>query len=103
MAEAIVKHSHHYSLSQEFKRNFDTGLARQQHQHLIEKFGKDEKRGANYFTALNKQLLQTKPYLIPYAFLQTLCKWTGYRIGRKSTQAPRWWKKALSSQDFYWS
>lgn len=103
VAEAIVKHSHRYSLVQEFKRSFDTGLARKEHHHIIRQFGTDEKRGKAYFYMMSKRLLQKKPLFIPYAFLQTLCKWLGYRIGRASTRAPIWWKRAFSSQDFYWS
>lgn len=34
-AEAIVKHSHRYTLMQEFKRTFDTGLARAEYGHLL--------------------------------------------------------------------
>lgn len=101
-SEAIVYHSHHYSLKEEFLRSFDTGLARKSYSHLIACGGNDEKRGAAYVTAMIKALLKNAPWLLPYAFLQTFAKWTGYTIGARSLHAPQWFKKALSSQKYFW-
>lgn len=103
VAEAVVKHSHRYSLKQEFKRNFDIGLARSQFQELIRLGGKDEKRGLEYLKQLLKTTFKEKPHLLPYACLQTLIKWVAYRIGKVSVNAPLYVKQALSSQDFYWT
>lgn len=103
VAEARVKHSHRYTLWQEFQRHFDTGLARKEYGHLLQGAGKDEKRGKEYVRSLFKRLAKENPLLLPYAFIQTLAKWLGYRIGRASGNAPLWFKKALSSQDFYWT
>lgn len=102
VAEALVKHSHRYSLLQEFRRNFDTGLARKLHEDLIREYGRDEKRGKEYVKQMCKQLWKEKPHLLPYAYLQTLAKFVGYKLGRRCVKAPLWIKKALSSQDFYW-
>lgn len=102
VAEARVRHSHSYSLKQEFQRNFDIGLARRSYQHLLAQAGKDQKRGRAYTLALTKHLLRKAPYLLPYAGLQTACKLCGYTLGQASTKAPRWFKKLCSSQDFYW-
>lgn len=102
VAEACVRHSHRYTLWQEFQRHFDTGLARRGYWELLKFAGNDEKRGKEYTVSLMKRLSKEKPLLLPYAFLQTLIKWLGYRIGRISERAPLWLKKALSSQDFYW-
>lgn len=102
VAEAVVRHSHRYTLKQEFQRTFDTGLARKGYQELIFVGGKDSQRGRQYVVHMFKKLLKEKPHLIPLAFVQTLVKWLGYRIGERSVQAPLMLKKALSSQDFYW-
>lgn len=101
-ADAIVRHSHNYSLKEEFQRSFDTGLARKGYASLIACGGKDSKRGLKYVKAMLKQLLNTAPWLLPYAFIQTLMKWTGYKIGSYSMHAPHWFKKTLSSQKYYW-
>jgi len=102
VADANVHHSHHYSLLQEFRRLFDTGLARKEYQHLISIGGSDSKRGKAFVKEMTKRLAKEKPHLLPYAFAQTMAKWFGYKMGRISGSAPLWVKKMLSSQDFYW-
>lgn len=103
VAEAKVKHSHGYSLKQEFHRYFDTGLARVKYQQWIQCPNDSENnRGASYVKAMVKALIKTKPYLLPYAFVQTFCKWLGYRLGYACTDAPLWLKKRLSAYPSYW-
>lgn len=103
VAEAVVRHSHSYSLSQEFCRHFDIGLIRTQYSTLLLTKGNDNDRGKTYVRTILNRLLNEKPALIPYAFLQTLVKWMGYRIGQLSLKAPVWFKKAFSSQHYYWT
>lgn len=79
--EAIVKHSHHFALWQEFKRYYETGYVRAQNPIIQQLVGQAEKRGLGFFIALLKRLWQEKPLLIPYALLQTAVKWLGYRAG----------------------
>lgn len=102
VAEAKVRHSHDYTLKQEFCRHFDMGLARRTYQKLLASAGSDSRRGKNYVQALLKELWQISPSLIPYAFLQIFAKLSGYHLGQTSQQAPLWLKKILSSQKFYW-
>lgn len=102
VAEAVVKHSHNYSLKQEFKRHFDIGLSRKHCEHLFQGAGKDSNRGSTYVKKLLKETASSKPHLLPYAFFQSLTKFAGYQLGRKSHKAPNWFKKIFSSQDFYW-
>lgn len=103
VAEALVHHSHRYTLAQEFRRYFDTGFARKSYAKLLDCGSTDGYRGGTYVRAMVKHLFKEKPYFLPYAFMQTLVKWLGYRIGRSSTNAPIWFKKALSSQEHYWN
>lgn len=101
-AEAVVYHSHHYSLWQEFCRCFDTGLARKSYERLIECGSSDARRGALYMQAMVVQLTKTAPWLLPYAIAHAIAKWTGYQVGKMSTRMPTAFKSALSSQKFYW-
>jgi rhamnosyltransferase len=103
VSDAIVRHSHTYTLKQEFQRHFDTGLARKDYGHLFGAGFKDSDRGKLYIKTLFKKLWKEKPWLIPYAAMQTLAKWAGYHLGRASHRAPRWFKKRFSAQDFYWT
>lgn len=82
VAEAEVRHSHDYTLKQEFCRHFDMGLSRQTFHHLFSIAGKDSQRGKAYVSAMLKELLRTKPSLIPYALAQTLVKYAGYMAGK---------------------
>lgn len=102
VAEAVVKHSHRYTLKQEFKRHFDIGLGRRESRNLIQEAGKDTKRGKQFVKAMVSQLALTRPHLLPYGCLQIALKLLGYRLGQASLNAPLWLKKACSSQDFYW-
>lgn len=102
VAKAKVKHSHHYRLIDEFKRYFDTGLARRMYQQQIGFAGRDEKRGLKYVSEMLKHVTLKKPYLLPYALMNISAKFLGYHIGRHSQNAPLWFKKALSSQKHYW-
>lgn len=102
-AEAVVRHSHDYSLRQEFQRHFDTGLARKSYGNLLDTgVHKDMDRAKLYLKTLFKRVLKEKPILFPYAFLQTFTKWFGYHFGRVSYNAPVKFKKIFSGQDFYW-
>jgi rhamnosyltransferase len=102
-AEAIVSHSHGYSLKQEFKRSFDTGLIRKQQSELIKLFGKDETRGREFVKQMMGTVLKKQPHMLPYACFQTLAKYVGYRLGTGCVNLPNSIKKLFSSQDFYWS
>lgn len=101
-ADAVVKHSHDYSLLQEFRRHFDTGYSRQENAGLIAFAGKDSKRGKRYMKELFATLFKENPTALPYACLHILSKWTGYQLGRWSLNAPLRLKKLMSGQDFYW-
>lgn len=102
VAEAVVRHSHRYSLMQEFKRSFDTGLARRGYAGLLAGGGSDAKRGMGYFKEMSRRLSKEKPSMLPYALAHVCAKWLGYQIGKRSLKAPLWFKKALSTQDFFW-
>lgn len=103
VAEAVIHHSHDQTLLQEFRRHFDIGYMRKQHQKILEGPPSDEKRGADYAKALITYLKSHNPWLIPYGILHLAAKYLGYRLGRFSTHAPIWFNKLISGQDYFWS
>lgn len=103
VSEALIRHSHNYNLKEEFCRNFDIGLARRKYSHLLKSEKGDYSRGMKYCMAMFKVLALEKPYLIPYAFLQTFTKYLGYSLGKLMLNASDTYKKWFSSQDFYWN
>jgi len=102
-SKAIVMHSHNYSLKEEFQRLFDTGYVRAENPWIQDVVGSASKRGTKYFYSLIKNLAIEKPYLIPYAFVQTTIKYFGYNIGYNSLKLPLWFKKLCSGQKYYWN
>lgn len=103
VADAVIKHSHHYTLLQEFKRHFDVGLVRRQFHPLIAEYGTDNQRGKQYVKEILKKVCSERPTLLPYALAHIGAKWLGYQCGKRSCKAPKWWKRLLSSQEFFWS
>lgn len=101
VAEALVKHSHCYTLRQEFSRYFDTGYARVRCPYLSK--GGDGKRGKKFCKEMIKQLAKNQWHLLPYALLQCGVKWLGYRLGASCHNAPLAIKKKLSSFPGYWT
>jgi rhamnosyltransferase len=102
-ADSMVMHSHRYTLVQEFKRYFDNGYVRAEYPWVQQLAGAAEKRGLGLTMAFYKHLLRTQPYLLPYALLQTCCKWLGWRSAFIFYKAPVWLKKKLSTQGYYFS
>ncbi len=102
VAAAMVKHSHGYTLLQEFRRHFDTGYARKQYRHLFCSSQGDHRRGAEYTRSLFKKTWKEKKELLPYAFLQTIVKYCGYALGQRSVRWPKWIAKRFSGQTHYW-
>jgi len=103
VADAVVKHSHRYSLWQEFQRYFDTGYARAENPVVQKLVGEAESRGVGFIVALLKKVWNDQPFLIFYAVVQTLMKWGGYRIGFYGSILPLYMRKKLSQQSYYWS
>ncbi len=82
VAEAEVRHSHDYTLKQEFKRYFTMGIARKGYQKLLEGASSDNKRGASFFKEMIKRLAKEQPSLIPYAVLNTSVKFLAFHLGK---------------------
>ena len=101
--DAVVKHSHHYTLWQEFQRYFDTGYVRAQNPIIQQLAGQAESRGVGFLTGLLNHLWRKRPGLIPYALLQSAVKWLGYRVGFWGKRLPLWLKRRLSQQAYYWT
>jgi rhamnosyltransferase len=99
---AVVKHSHKYTLWQEFQRYFDTGYVRAVNPIIQQLVGQAESRGLGFLSGLLSHLWRKKPLWIPYALLQSLVKWLGYRVGFWGKNLPVSIKRRLSQQAYYW-
>lgn len=103
VAEAVVYHSHRYSLLEEFKRYFDTGYTRKLYRETLFCGRGDKKHGSRYVLTMLKLLTKQNPLAIPYAMLHIAMKYLGYQVGNIGPKLPRRIARLLSAQDYYWS
>jgi rhamnosyltransferase len=100
--DASVYHSHSYSLVDQFKRYFDIGVFFNRNR-WIRDLASSEKEGIKYlkeefrFLAANGQLRW-----IPYALVDTMARFLGYRIGLLEKGIPLGFKKRISYNRDFW-
>jgi rhamnosyltransferase len=101
--DAIARHSHSYSVAEEFRRYFDIGVLHAREKWLVDQFGSASGEGRRFVVSEFKYLLKHGPHLFPSAILRTFAKYLGYRLGRyESGLAPRL-KYHLGLNRHYWS
>ena len=89
VADALVYHSHNYSVLQEFKRYFDIGVFHQSERWIIDEFGKAEGEGIRYMQSLFAFLrTRKKYYLIPEGIVRNTLKYIGYKLGQNYDKLP---------------
>jgi O-antigen biosynthesis alpha-1,3-rhamnosyltransferase len=110
-ADAIVYHSHNYTLFQEFKRYFDIGVFHKMESWIREAFGKAEGEGMKYLKSEMAYLIKMGKYhLFPELFIRNALKYIGYSLGgsykwlpgvviREMSMNREWWHRADSKRD----
>jgi rhamnosyltransferase len=102
VADAMVEHSHHYSISEEFRRYFDIGVLHSRESKLLEKFGSVGAAGRSFVMQELRFLLRAAPWLIPEAMARTLSKFAAYKLGSLEDRLPLAAKRHLSMNTRYW-
>lgn len=102
VAEAQVCHSHGYTLLQEFRRYFDIGVMHQDQAWILRDFGKPEGEGGRFVRSELAYLKDHAPWLLPSAFVRTLAKYLGYKLGQRSSSLPLSIKRKLSMHRDFW-
>lgn len=101
-AEARVLHSHNYSISQQFRRNFDLGVSQAEHPEVFKKVP-SEKEGGRMVKETTEYLFTTgKVFLIPYFYLQCMGKYAGYFLGKHYKMLPKKTIKKCTANEAYW-
>jgi len=103
VAEAQVWHSHGYSVVQEFKRYFDIGVMHQDQAWILRDFGKPEGEGGRFVRSEIAYLRRHAPWLLPSAFIRTMAKYLGYKLGQRSSSLPLSIKRKLSMHRGFWA
>lgn len=102
-AEAEVYHSHEYTLRQEFRRYFDTGVFHAREAWLKATFGAAEGEGARFVQSEIRYLWNHGcGRLLPEALLRTIVKYAGYKAGTWERLWPVHWKQKWSMHRNFW-
>jgi len=79
-ADAIVYHSHNYTLLEEFKRYSDMGKFHTKESWILKDFGKAEGEGKKFVISEIKYLIKNRKfYLLPLMLIRTTFKFLGYK------------------------
>lgn len=101
-AEAKVYHSHAYSLSQQFRRYFDIGVAMTQCASLLQGAGVGAE-GVRFAMQQLYYLMKIGAWeWIPRSLTETLLKYIAIQLGSRERIIPKFAKKVLSMHAFYW-
>tara|TARA_B100001250_G_scaffold414393_1_gene452484 strand:- start:2766 stop:3695 length:930 start_codon:yes stop_codon:yes gene_type:complete len=98
-----VYHSHKYNLREEFKRYFDTGYIRAIFPQIQARAGGAERRGVDLSIKFIKKVINENFMLLPYAIINTLVKWIGFKFGFYYKFFPLFLIKRMSLYSFYWN
>ena len=102
VAEAKVIHSHNYTGSQQFHRNFDLAVSQAQHQEVFEGVP-SEGEGIRMVKATAKYLIRSgQPLEIWNLIYQSGCKYMGYFLGKRYEKLPKWLVLKCTSSPKYW-
>ena len=99
---ALCRHSHNYSIKEEFSRYFDMGVFHGRECWIRENFGGAGGEGIKYIHSELKYLGVQKWYLWPYAFLRNVLKLAGYKLGQSERCLPISVKVMLGMHKRYW-
>lgn len=82
-ADAMIYHSHNYTLQQEFKRYFDTGAFHAMNPWVLIEFPVSVKEATIYLRSILLYCIKQKKYLVALkALIITLVKYLGFFIGK---------------------
>jgi rhamnosyltransferase len=102
VAEACVYHSHPFTIAEEFRRYFDTGVYHCRETWLRERFGTPGQEGNRFVISELKYLAASRFYLVPLALLRTVSKALGYQLGLRTSTLGDKWSRRLSCHKGFW-
>lgn len=101
-SDAYCRHSHNYTLTEEFRRYFDQGVFHAREAWIRQNFGGAGGEGVRYVKSELDFLGLFRLYLWPAAILRNACKLLAYKLGQKESRMHIGLKKKLSMHKRYW-
>lgn len=103
VADAIVRHSHPYTIGEEFRRYFDIGVLHAREKWLTDEFGSAAGEGRRFVLSEFRYLLRHSPHHVASAMARTIAKYAGYKIGRRESQIAARLKRHLGLNRQFWT
>lgn len=103
VGNALCKHSHNYTVAQEFRRYFDTGVFHAQQPWIMKEFGGAGGEGKRFFVSEIRAAVASRPWLIPSVFIRSFAKIAGFKAGLAHSRLPISLKRRLSMHWRFWS
>lgn len=101
-ADAKVFHSHNYSYTQQFRRNFDLAVSQADHPEIFADIS-SESEGIRLVKKTAAYLMQEKkPWLIPDLILASGFKFLGYKAGQNYKKFPKILIRKFTMNPSYW-
>ena len=102
-SDAVVCHSHSYSLLPYFRRAFDTGVFHAQSPWLLRELGSPQGEGARFVLSEMKFLWKQQAYRwLGKSWLYTFGKFLGYHLGKRYRFLPRWVVLRCTAHPLFW-
>lgn len=102
VAEAVVEHSHDFTIIADFRRYFDAGYARAENPWIRKFIGAEESRGIALTAKLAREIVKTNIFLLPELVVRLLLSWIGFRVGTLGKCLPKSLCMRLSTLRQYW-
>jgi rhamnosyltransferase len=102
-ADAIIYHSHNYTLTQEFRRYFDTGVFHAMNPWILETFNGRITDGIKYLQSSLRYCIKNHAYFtIPKAIISAFVQILGFYSGKCYKLIPYCIIKKISMYAFFW-
>ena len=101
--QAEVRHSHNYTLWQEFQRYFDIGSFHAAYPWIQEEFGNAGGEGWRYLRSELAYARKHGLYWVARSFVSCFFKFFGFSLGKRHSFLPREWKRYLGMNKNYWT
>lgn len=99
---AVVYHSHHYSLHEQFERYFDIGVALGRNRWMLD-LVPPSGEGLRFLREQTAFLLRERKWIwIPYGCLEAALKYLAFHLGLSERRIPRGIKVRLSRNKGFW-
>lgn len=100
--DACCRHSHNYSIKEEFGRYFDMGVFHAREPWIREKLGGASGEGLRYVISELSFLGIKNIHLWPASLLRNFFKLLAYKMGQKEKHIPKKIKKNIGMDKRYW-